>query len=102
MPYRIVRLFNYERTRNIKSFKTLFKDEIPKKSTFTNIYGDNNTTEKDNTHGDPKPNSNDQYPSHEIKYYYTKENHPVVFVDTANHYALARVILTMNCENGNM
>ena len=85
IPYRIVRFLKYGRIRDVESFKILLKDKIPKKFTFPNIYSDEYTIEKDNAHGDPKPDSNNKYPSHKIKYYYAKENHPVVFVNTANH-----------------
>jgi hypothetical protein len=53
------------------------------KSRFDGIYSNEYGVDHDDVHED-KP-VNGKVPVHKIKYYFNNENHPIVFINTANH-----------------
>ena len=69
--YRIYRFFRFHRTVDIESFE--IKQD---KFYFKNIYSDMDTLFDDSTHNEKII---------PIKYYFSEDNHPVIFVNTANH-----------------
>lgn len=53
-----------------------------KKFIFENIYSDNNQLVEDSIHGDKTP---PPAPLRRVEYFFMNGNHPVVFVNNANH-----------------
>ena len=73
----------YGRLMDLESFNILIdKDPASNRFTFKGIYSDNNGMNEDSIHGDKPPPPSTEHP---IKYYFSNHNHPVVFVNTANH-----------------
>ncbi|MFB5648957.1 MAG: hypothetical protein ACE5RM_05690 [Candidatus Nitrosomaritimum aestuariumsis] len=81
--YRMFRRFRYKRIKDIESFIVKL-DTLPKYYTFENIYSGKYTLFYDSVHED-KPDTKGGVPIHEIKYYFSNTNHPIVFVNTSNH-----------------
>ncbi len=69
--YKLYRFFRFKRTVDIETFE-IREDQFY----FENIYSDTDTLFDDHTH-----NKKDI----SIKYYFSNLNHPVIFVNTANH-----------------
>ena len=80
--YRSFREKTYGRIYDIETFKIIAKkDPNDKYFTFENIYSDNNQLVEDSIHGDKTP----PVPFRKVEYFFMNGNHPVVFVNTANH-----------------
>lgn len=69
--YKLFRFFRYKRTVDIETFEVI-KDKFY----FENIYSNNDTLFDDSTHNKK---------AIPIKYYFSDENHPVIFINTSNH-----------------
>ncbi|MCJ8306059.1 MAG: hypothetical protein MJK05_03355 [Nitrosopumilus sp.] len=69
--YKIYRFFKYKRTRDIETFEIRENQFY-----FENIYSDNDTLFDDSTH------NKKIIP---IKYYFSNNNHPIIFINTSNH-----------------
>lgn len=81
--YRSFREKTYGRIYDIETFKIIVKKGAKDKYfTFENIYSDNNQLVEDSIHGDKSP---PPAPLRRVKYFFMNKNHPVVFVNTANH-----------------
>ncbi|MFZ3170316.1 MAG: hypothetical protein WA130_22105 [Candidatus Methanoperedens sp.] len=81
--YRSFREKTYGRIYDIETFKIIAKkDPNDKYFTFENIYSDNSQLVEDSIHGDKIP---PPVPFRKVGYFYMNGNHPVVFVNTANH-----------------
>jgi hypothetical protein len=81
--YRIFRRLRYGRVTDIESFKIILDKGKPVKIQFKGIFSGERTIEDDDTHGD-KP-INGKVRSHDIKYYFNDERHPIIFINTSNH-----------------
>ena len=81
--YESFRLLRYGRTMDVESFKILVKKEAATNGfIFESIYSDDHEMNEDSIHGDtPLPPA----PEHLIRYYFTNQEHPVVFLNTSNH-----------------
>jgi hypothetical protein len=85
--YRIIRLIVYRRTADIESFIINVENSAPEKFQFPGIYSRKNDMEQDDVHED-KPEYGTEYgnvPNRQIKYFFIDKNHPIVFINTANH-----------------
>ena len=81
--YEFLRQIIYHRVMDLESFKIqVKKDPASNRFTFEGIYSNNNGMNADSIHGDEIP---PPAPQHPIKYYFVNRQHPVVFVNTANH-----------------
>jgi hypothetical protein len=81
--YRSFRRETYGRIFDIETFKIIGKkDTFEKKFIFENIYSDNNQLEEDSVHGDKTP---PPAPLRRVEFLFMNADHPVVFVNTANH-----------------
>ena len=81
--YRSFREKTYGRIFDIETFKIIVKNNgNEKKFIFENIYSDINQLVEDSIHGDKTP---PPAPSRNVEYFFMNGNHPVVFVNTANH-----------------
>jgi len=81
--YSLFRRLIYGRLMDLESFKILVgKDPATDRFTFAGIYSNENGLNTDSIHGDKIP---PPAPEHPIAYYFADRNHPVVFVNTANH-----------------
>ena len=81
--YAGIRRLIYGRVMDLESFKILVgKDQESDRFTFEGIYSNDEGMNADSIHGDKTP---PPAPQHPIKYYFENRNHPVVFVNTANH-----------------
>jgi len=78
--YRIIRFFGYGRIKDIESFKIKFMGNETNHFVFENIYSNNHQLYHDTIHGDEPP-----APDRPIKHWHVSKNHPIVFVNTANH-----------------
>ena len=81
--YRSIREKTYGRIFDIETFKIIVKNNgDEKKFIFENIYSDNNQLVEDSIHVDKIP---PPAPQRRVEYFFMSINHPVVFVNTANH-----------------
>ena len=78
--YRIIRFFGYGRIRDIESFKIKSDEETTTHFNFEKIYSGNNVLYRDSIHEDQPP-----APDRVMKHWHVAKNHPIVFVNTANH-----------------
>jgi hypothetical protein len=81
--YRLYRYLRYGRVTDIESFRIILKEGLPTKFRFEGIYSNEHGIEHDNIHGDIPING--RVPTHNIKYYFNNEKHPIIFINTANH-----------------
>jgi len=81
--YRIFRLIVYHRTADIESFIINVENSAPEKFQFPGIFSGKNDMEQDDVHED-KPECGN-VPNRQIKYFFIDKNHPIVFINTANH-----------------
>ena len=82
--YRKIRQILYGRIEDVETFKILLKNKKPINFRFPNIYSGNYTLKFDSVHED-KTWFFKRAPKHGIKLFYSNENHPIVFINTANH-----------------
>jgi hypothetical protein len=75
--YRLLRLILYRRIVDLETFIVNLDNGIPNKFEFPNIYSGEKGIEHDNVHADGA--------FHKIKYFFGSKNHPIVFINTANH-----------------
>jgi hypothetical protein len=81
--YRSFREKTYGRIFDIETFKIIVKNKGDENTfIFENIYSENNQLVEDSIHGDKTP---PPAPLRRVEYFYMNGNHPVVFVNTANH-----------------
>lgn len=81
--YRSYREATYGRIFDIETFKIIMaKNPDEKKFIFENIYSDIHQLVDDSIHGDKIP---PPAPLRKVEYYFMNGNHPVIFVNTANH-----------------
>ena len=81
--YAVFRRLVYGRLMDLESFKIFVgKDPASDRFTFEGIYSNDEGMNADSIHGDKIP---PPAPGHPIKYYFANRNHPVVFINTANH-----------------
>jgi len=81
--YSALRQVMYGRQMDIESFKILVRaDPSSSKFIFEGIYSNEEGMNADSIHGDKPPPSAPERP---IKYYFSDNRHPIVFVNTANH-----------------
>lgn len=81
--YRLYRYLRYGRVTDIESFRIMLKEGLPTKFKFEGIYSNGHDIHYDNIHGDRPINGRVQ--THNIKYYFNDEKHPIIFINTANH-----------------
>jgi hypothetical protein len=81
--YRLYRYLRYGRVTDIETFRILLEKGEAVKFRFDGIYSSEYGVDHDDVHED-KP-VNGKVPVHKIKYYFNNENHPIVFINTANH-----------------
>ncbi len=81
--YRIFRYLRYGRVADIESFKIMLDKGKPVKLQFRGIFSGEHGIEEDDIHGD-KP-ENQKVRTHDIKYYFNDERHPIIFINTSNH-----------------
>jgi hypothetical protein len=81
--YRLYRHLRYGRVTDIETFRILLEKGEAVKFRFDGIYSSEYGVDHDDVHED-KP-VNGKVPVHKIKYYFNNENHPIVFINTANH-----------------
>ena len=81
--YRIFRRLRYGRVADIESFRIMLDKGKPVKLQFKGIFSGKHSIEDDDIHGD-KP-VNGKVRSHDIKYYFYDERHPIIFINTSNH-----------------
>jgi hypothetical protein len=84
--YEDLRKVIYGRTKDVETFYIILENSGPKNFRFKGIYSNNDTIEKDTTHGDKKEwwqfwKKIDRG----IKWYYSSTCYPKVFVNTSNH-----------------
>lgn len=82
--YRPYRRWKYGRVKDLESFITNVENEKPTEFQFPGIYSDDYTLKDDTIHED-RTWFWAKVPKHDIKYYYSNTNHPIVFVNTSNH-----------------
>ena len=81
--YRLYRYLRYGRVTDIESFRIMLKEGLPTNFKFEGIYSNGYDIHHDNIHGDTPING--RVPTHNIKYYFNDEKHPIIFINTANH-----------------
>ena len=81
--YRLYRYLRYGRVTDIESFRIILNEGLPTKFRFEGIYSNEHDIRYDNIHGDIPING--RVRTHCIKYYFNDENHPIIFINTANH-----------------
>ncbi|MCH8915785.1 MAG: hypothetical protein IIA82_08100 [Thaumarchaeota archaeon] len=79
-PYRLFRLLRYGRIWDVESFKIKHDGKTATHFNFENIYSGNNVLYRDSIHEDQPP-----APDRAVKHWHVAKNHPIVFVNTANH-----------------
>jgi hypothetical protein len=82
--YRIIRLIVYHRVADIESFIINLENSAPETFQFPGIFSGKNDMEQDNVHED-KPEYGNSVPNRQIKYFFMDKQHPIVFINTANH-----------------
>jgi hypothetical protein len=81
--YRSIRKATYGRIYDIETFKIIVKKDMNEKYfTFEKIYSDNYQLVEDSIHEDKTP---PPAPMRRVEYFFMNGNHPVIFVNTANH-----------------
>lgn len=80
----LIRKPAYGRISDLESFKIIITDGKSTHLKFPDIYSNSDTLDDDSTHGD-STKWGKKTPSHKIKYYYSDEKHPIIFVNTSNH-----------------
>ena len=81
--YEVFRRLRYGRVMDLESFKILVgKEPKSDRFIFEGIYSGDEGMNADSIHGDKPP---PPAPKHHVRYYFVDHNHPVVFVNTANH-----------------
>ncbi len=81
--YRIFRRLRYGRVTDIETFKIILDTGKPIKFQFKGIFSGNHSIEDDDIHGDNPVNG--KVRTHDIKYYFNEERHPIIFINTSNH-----------------
>jgi len=76
--YRGIRCYLYGRMKDIETFEIL-EEESASSFIFKGIYSGNQELNSDSTHGDPIGRKR------EVKYFFSNDKHPIVFVNTSNH-----------------
>ena len=82
--YEWFRSLIYGRVIDVESFRVKLIKKDPEDFEFIGIYSGENEIDKDSIHGD-KVKPFEKVPMHEIKYYFESVQHPIVFINTANH-----------------
>jgi hypothetical protein len=75
--YKLFRLLRYGRKFDVETFNLILDNENPVKFDFPDIYSKDFNIRKDNIHEDAC--------GVDIKYYFGNINHPIIFINTANH-----------------
>jgi hypothetical protein len=80
--YETYRRLAYGRVMDLESYKILVRPSHGDRFIFENIYSGKEDMNADSIHGDKPP---PPAPKHPVKYYFADQNHPVTFINTANH-----------------
>ena len=81
--YRIIRRILYKRLDDVETFMINMENDKPIFN-FPGIYSGTDHLEYDSTHND-KGWFFREIPNRNIKYYYSDNKHPIIFINTANH-----------------
>ncbi len=82
--YRHFRRWKYGRIKDLESFNIILQNQKPVKLKFPGIYSNDEDLKADSTHGD-KEGLLSSAPERDMLYFYSDQNHPVIFVNTSNH-----------------
>ena len=82
--YEWLRSVLWKRTIDVETFRIIMDKRVPENFRFEGIYSGESDIQEDDVHG-AKPYLNENVPAHKIKYYFSNERHPIVFINTSNH-----------------